>query len=246
MTNTFRQEILGAEGQGNSPSAVNAFDLFIENRKDSQTNTLGSHSKDCVIGDDELVGCADDNNMKARSHDMNKIMPSGSAIERLDTYMAIDLWRVDLDNDGHLNRAELRSRLSSNNSSEDELQLLSWMSRNMKTIEKLGDKWPDFSEPDMESLKQLEIHGTSSPAFALRDQNMFSTAVASTAVGFFSEAAIKSFLKTPISFKSSLFRSACIFGAVTLSHAFRYYFDEKPKIDSALKELDELNTVTKP
>ncbi|MBX9952238.1 MAG: hypothetical protein K2Y39_23895 [Candidatus Obscuribacterales bacterium] len=166
---------------------------------------------------------------------------SGTPVERLYTYMSADFTTLDKDQNGSLDSKELEASLSSRTNT-DELQILSWMSKNLNALEHLGDRESGLSMNDLAGLNTAINKGSGDIGLAFRNTDWFARGASSAVGGMGGTFAMAKIEKTAFSMKGALGLTAAVFGGLTAIDAIGYYMFDKPKLDKALAELNELPT----
>ena len=171
----------------------------------------------------------------------SSIAASGTPVERLYTYMSSDFTTLDTDRSGILDRNELEASLASRTNA-DELQILSWMSKNLNALEHLGDKQSGLSMNDLAGLNTAINKGSGDIGLAFRNTDWLARGASSAVGGMGGNFALAKIEKTAFSMKGALGWTAAVFGGLTAIDAIGYYMFDKPKLDKALAELNELPT----
>jgi hypothetical protein len=169
------------------------------------------------------------------------IAASGTPVERLYTYMSSDFTTLDTDRSGILDSNELEASLASRTNA-DELQILSWMSKNLNALEHLGDRQSGLSMNDLAGLNTAINKGSGDIGLAFRNTDWFARSAGSAVGGMGGTFAMAKIEKTAFSMKGALGLTAAVFGGLTTIDAIVYYMFDKPKLDKALTELNELPT----
>lgn len=169
------------------------------------------------------------------------VAASGSSVDRLYSYLSSDFGSIDSNKDGKLEKKELDDSLATM-TNKDELQLLAWMGKNLDALEKLGDKESGISMNDLAGLNTAINKGTDDIGFAFRNTDWLNRGTSSVVGGMGGAFALAKLEKTAFSVKGGLGWTAAVFGGLTAIDAIGYYIFDKPKLDQALKELNEIPT----
>lgn len=167
------------------------------------------------------------------------VAASDSSVDRLYTYLSSDFVSIDSNQDGKLEKKELDDSLATM-TNKDELQLLSWMSKNLGALEKLGDKESGITMNDLAGLNTAINKGTDDIGFAFRNTDWLNRGTSSVVGGMTGAFALAKIEKTAFSVKGGLGWTAAVLGSLTAIDAIGYYMFDKPKLDQALKELNEI------
>lgn len=164
---------------------------------------------------------------------------SGTSLERLYSYLSTDFKRFDLDQNGCLGKIELESALSTKTNS-DELALLSWMGKNFDALQKLGDKHSEISMDDLDGLNTAIDKGTGDIGLAFRNTKWLERGLASVSSGMIAGKLYANLQKSAFSGKVAGAYGLGAFAFLSACDAVGYYLFDKPNIDRAVKELNEI------
>lgn len=167
------------------------------------------------------------------------VVAQGTSVERLYAYLSSDFNRFDSNQDKKLDAKELEASLATTTNT-DELMLLSWMGKNIDGLQKLGDRDSGISMEDLAGLNTAINKGTGDLGLAFRHTDWLARG-GSSAVGGLGGAFLGSKLtSTAFSMKSAAGFGAAVFGTLSAIDAIGYYMFDKPKLDQALKELNDI------
>lgn len=161
------------------------------------------------------------------------IPATGTSVERLGSYIKQNFAWLDADADGSLTDKELQVSLAST-VNRDEMQMLSWMNKNIDALQFLGDLKAGVSNKDLDGLNRANEEGTGSLGFALRDYDLFYGGIGSV-----TGAALYGWLSKASNLRKAGVAAFILAGSAAV-HAGIYYLKDRPKIDSAIDELKGL------
>lgn len=167
------------------------------------------------------------------------VVTSGTSVDRLYAYLSRDFNKFDSNQDKKLDAKELEASLAATTNS-DELMLLSWMSKNMDALQKLGDRDSGISMEDLAGLNTAINKGTGDLGLAFRHTDWVARGGSSVVGGLGGAFLGAKLTSTAFSIKSAAGFGAAVFGTLSAIDAIGYYMFDKPKLDQALKELNAI------
>jgi hypothetical protein len=150
------------------------------------------------------------------------------------------LMRFDADRDWQLSKSEIDVAMSAK-VNKDELRMLAWMGKNLGALENLGDQKPGFSRADLDVFSQMKEHGTGGWSNTTRNVDWTAIGAASA----LTTAVVPKLLRVPMNpLRFATLAAVSIVSDVVIKAGW-YTYIERPKIDTAIEELNSLPAVNK-
>lgn len=157
----------------------------------------------------------------------------GSALEQTNAYFNRQFRILDANHNGQISKEEVQERLKTATCA-NEMRVLSWLDKHMKTVGKLGDEKSGFSMEDLRAFDDAAKNGTGNLKWALKDINFSGKAFGAVAGPYIANK----ILSAGMSGREMLMMGAFYFGATTAIDIGWYYAFDRGKIDNAVQDLE--------